>query len=340
VEAPTFLEFDAFAAAIRDISVTGMVQRIEEPRWQLRYRVVGRLGVQHAEERTGLIHTGISRDESLVVLAPLRSSGQSRFNGLPLPTRTVIVLGPRTDLCLSTRGRNEWASVSIPLPVVLECVPRACSAVLAQRGWWTPTLPSAWWDVLRSALRPPGASSPDHPPPPAEDDLLRALAVVLVLACQPAASPVGRPHLSRERIVRLAVMCIERQAGFRIPIDDLARAVGVSRRTLLSMFHEYFGVGPLRYMRLRQLHAIRELLRRRDASTVTSAATQLGVWELGRLARDYLGVFGEHPSETLARARLSLEEPAAVTTAQRMRAASQARPRRRARPALSGPPRG
>jgi len=157
---------------------------------------------------------------------------------------------------------------------------------------------------------------------------------VLVLACQPAASPVGRPHLSRERIVRLAVMCIERQAGFRIPINDLARAVGVSRRTLLSMFQEYFGVGPLRYMRLRQLHAIRELLRRRDASTVTSAATQLGVWELGRLARDYLEVFGEHPSGTLARARLSLEESAVVTTTRRARAASQARPRRRARPAL------
>ena len=89
--------------------------------------------------------------------------------------------------------------------------------------------------------------------------------------------------------------------GDYLTMTDLASAAGVSERTLRAAFQEYFGMGPVRYLKFRTLNHIRKALKNADAAvtTVTGAATQFGVWELGRFARDYKLLFGELPSETL-----------------------------------------
>jgi AraC family transcriptional regulator, ethanolamine operon transcriptional activator len=71
-------------------------------------------------------------------------------------------------------------------------------------------------------------------------------------------------------------------------VEQLATAAGVSERTLQTAFQEYFGVGPVRYLKLRTLHQVRRALKNADPSmtTVSEIATQFGVWELGRLAHD------------------------------------------------------
>jgi AraC-like DNA-binding protein len=57
----------------------------------------------------------------------------------------------------------------------------------------------------------------------------------------------------------------------------------------------------VRYLNRRTLHQARRALRAADptVTTVTEIATQFGVWQLGRFARDYRYLFGELPSETL-----------------------------------------
>jgi AraC family ethanolamine operon transcriptional activator len=98
---------------------------------------------------------------------------------------------------------------------------------------------------------------------------------------------------------------IDRRDGEYLTVTDLASTAGVSERTLRAAFQEYFGMGPVRYLKLRTLNLIRKALQNADpaTTTVTGAATQFGVWELGRLARDYQRLFGELPSETLRNAR-------------------------------------
>jgi len=86
-----------------------------------------------------------------------------------------------------------------------------------------------------------------------------------------------------------------------ISVDQLATAADVSERTLRDAFLSYFGVPPVQYLNRRTLHQIRRELKTVDPSqvTVTSIATELGVWQFGRMARDYRVLFGELPSETL-----------------------------------------
>jgi AraC family ethanolamine operon transcriptional activator len=67
------------------------------------------------------------------------------------------------------------------------------------------------------------------------------------------------------------------------------------------VFIEYFGIGPLAYMHMRQVHQVHQALVRAepDRTTVTSVAMRLGVWDLDALAARYRRVFGESPVSTL-----------------------------------------
>jgi transcriptional regulator GlxA family with amidase domain len=75
----------------------------------------------------------------------------------------------------------------------------------------------------------------------------------------------------------------------------------VSERCLRSLFHEYYGVSPIRYLQLRRLNRVRATLRDVDPAktNVTWVATHHGFWELGRFAAAYRELFGETPSRTL-----------------------------------------
>jgi AraC family ethanolamine operon transcriptional activator len=86
---------------------------------------------------------------------------------------------------------------------------------------------------------------------------------------------------------------------------ELARAVGVTSRTLLRGFQETYGMPPKQYLMLRELHAVRRCLRAGGAEndTVGDILTRHGIWEFGRFAGRYRQLFRELPSETLRRAR-------------------------------------
>ena len=95
--------------------------------------------------------------------------------------------------------------------------------------------------------------------------------------------------------------CVDQHDCERLTVSDLATAAGVSERTLCTAFQEYFGAGPVGYLKRRTLNLVRKTLQDADPSvtTVTQVAAQFGVWELGRFAQDFRLLFGELPSATL-----------------------------------------
>lgn len=87
-----------------------------------------------------------------------------------------------------------------------------------------------------------------------------------------------------------------------ICIDQIADAIGVSRRTMHRAFKDLFDIGPKGYLRLVRLHQFRQSLRRAEgAAGVTEAALMSGFSHFGRAASQYQQLFGELPSQTLAR---------------------------------------
>ncbi len=123
-----------------------------------------------------------------------------------------------------------------------------------------------------------------------------------VLTVEPCVTrPPDRQAVPRKEIIRKAMDFVDEHNHEYLVVEDLATAAGISERTLRRTFQDYFSVGPVRYLNLRTLHQVRRALKIADPSItgVTKTATQFGVWEFGRFARDYRLLFGELPSETL-----------------------------------------
>jgi AraC-like DNA-binding protein len=88
-----------------------------------------------------------------------------------------------------------------------------------------------------------------------------------------------------------------------LTLSDLAKAGGLSRRTLQRAFSRRFEMAPLEYVRRQRLERARELLLTGGpGTTVTNVAGRSGFAHMGRFAREYRAHFGERPSATLARA--------------------------------------
>ncbi len=88
--------------------------------------------------------------------------------------------------------------------------------------------------------------------------------------------------------------------------EQLAGILEVSRRTLYYAFNNWLGMGPSAYFDILRLHAVRERLLAGKApiTRVTDVANELGFNHLGRFSGQYHRLFGEYPSETLARDNL------------------------------------
>ncbi len=83
---------------------------------------------------------------------------------------------------------------------------------------------------------------------------------------------------------------------------DIARACGVSIRTLDNAFLSVLGMSLKRYSLLHRLWSVRNaLLRASPHDLVKTIALDHGFWHLGRFSRLYYTQFGEFPSESLAR---------------------------------------
>ena len=126
-------------------------------------------------------------------------------------------------------------------------------------------------------------------------------AVTELLACS---DNEGKLVTARKRYVacRRALRIAEtRRQPTRV--DELAAAVGISRRGLELGFREAFDISPQRYLRRIRMNGLHRDLRRAipGRETITEAAGRWGFVELGRTAVEYRQLFGESPSTTLAR---------------------------------------
>ncbi len=90
-----------------------------------------------------------------------------------------------------------------------------------------------------------------------------------------------------------------------VTLPEIAETLGASERTLRRACQASYGTSPMQLLKALRLNALRSELARADPKhqRVWEVAGELGFWHMGQLARDYRDLFGELPSETLARDR-------------------------------------
>lgn len=117
----------------------------------------------------------------------------------------------------------------------------------------------------------------------------------------------GSPkQLKSDRAMKTALALIHEEPLGEVTVAKLCAETGCSISTLEYSFSKRFGVTPKQYIKSLQLSRARRALyffNERGYRSITDAATQHGLWHMGQFAADYRKLFGELPSETVARCR-------------------------------------
>jgi len=121
-------------------------------------------------------------------------------------------------------------------------------------------------------------------------DLLRS-------ALQRRGIPGIRP-VPRYDLALAALRLVEDSRGDRLSVQEIAQALGVTRRALEYAFSSALEVSPAQYLRARRLNRVRRDLHARAPLSVTAAASRHGFGHLGRFSGQYRRLFGELPSQT------------------------------------------
>ncbi|MHC5024316.1 MAG: helix-turn-helix domain-containing protein [Planctomycetota bacterium] len=304
-----FQDFDEFAASIRNIESRMMFRNPDRRTWRLASVDVGRMILQHGQLGSGNIAQGQIQTDGYMLYLPLTPATEYTANGATLEEESFAILEPGSEFCISTKVAHDWGVVFVPIDIFApagECVWPAPS-VETKTVRVTRALPHAaarFRAVLRdvmatAATRPRFESSPAARGAAAE--LLDIASSVLGLRRVAEPHARGRVKYPREDIVRRCHELLDQRDAWPVHVGALAAAAGVSERTLRTVFHEYFGVGPLRYLHLRQLYQVHRALQAAepDAASVSEILVDNGVWEFGRFACRYDRHFGEPPSATL-----------------------------------------
>lgn len=135
-----------------------------------------------------------------------------------------------------------------------------------------------------------------------ENDLLARVANLI------CARPLVRSNADRHRlrlcieILRDTIALVEQNPTEILDLQSMSQATGLSPRTLQRTFQAEYGLCPQEWLRVERLHRVREdLLNAKSGNSVTDIATRWGFFHLGRFSQYYRDLFGEQPSQTLAR---------------------------------------
>jgi AraC family ethanolamine operon transcriptional activator len=122
---------------------------------------------------------------------------------------------------------------------------------------------------------------------------------------EPVMRRPARSARAQRHLVHVADDYLRANRARPVYTEELCTALGASATRLHQAFHATFGMSPHRYLKLRRMGMVRAMLLSRSDPwrSVKAAALSHGFWHLGQFAHDYRDIYGELPSETLARAR-------------------------------------
>ena len=239
-----------------------------------------------------------------LALAGSASEKSFKYCGHEIDSRQVACGLDGTDIDFATPQLEDHWVLLIPQKLLVDYLGERTMAALRGRRVLRcePNLSSRLFSLANRAvdsrLSSHGPFLERHSTKALRADLLEAAAQLVT------GSDGNRRDSGRRRRYRACCRAIAYSKRLREPIgvQDMARIVGVSRRTLERAFAETLGISPYRYLRLHRLNRLHRELRSAHPGerSVTAMLSEWGFSELGRTAVEYKRLFGESPSVTLA----------------------------------------
>jgi AraC family ethanolamine operon transcriptional activator len=309
VKTQVYRDFEAFAGEVRDVDVVMMLQNPRRHLWSINHINLPGMHIQLGRLGSGNIVEGQSWSNGYLLYLPLTNYCQYVANGTAIDKHGFMVLEPGSEFCVSTKDEHDWCTIFAPADKLADAGYAVEASSSSDKPACRVTRPDAqianqFSALVRQTMVAAANCSTFETSPAATcaaADALRIASLVLGKRQTGEWNTERRPKVPRQEIIRRCEAFLEERDGEPVLVGNLAAESGVSERTLRAAFNEYYGVGPVRYLQLRQLHRIRRVLREAgpDSESVTDVLARHGVWQFGRFAAQYRRLFGELPSETL-----------------------------------------
>ena len=302
----TFSTFEAFFAANLHSDLRGMILGRRRETWVMTQLAVNTLSVQWGRAGSSVVVEGAAKPGGISIFIPTDSPVGVSGNGHRLDESSLMINQTGDEFCIANDSSRPWFSVYVPYETLAGASGDATAPVPLMRGFVQ--VPLQRIQRFRSVIGRFGEAvhraSTGFESAAAQTAAEQKLVPEIrnLLAVPQEVEPMhGRHAIPRRQIVRTSMEFADQHVGEYLSVQQLATAAGVSERTLRDAFQHCFGLAPVRYLNRRALHQVRRALKAANPSlaTVTQVASEFGVWELGRFARDYRNLFGELPSETL-----------------------------------------
>ncbi|TBW48864.1 helix-turn-helix domain-containing protein [Marinobacter halodurans] len=108
-------------------------------------------------------------------------------------------------------------------------------------------------------------------------------------------------YLHRKAVVERIKDYVEQACDLPVTMAELCELACVSRRTLQYSFESILGISPLQFLRVTRLNRVKRMLSTGGSDSVSDAAGYNGFYHLSQFSADYKQLFGELPSQTLAK---------------------------------------
>jgi transcriptional regulator GlxA family with amidase domain len=139
----------------------------------------------------------------------------------------------------------------------------------------------------------------------------KALRIMIERAALPSRAPQPQPAFTgatENPWIRRAMLFMERRAGARVTVLDIARELHVSPRHLERLFHAELGVGPSELARTLRLRRAYDLLVD-TRQPISEVALDTGFADGSHFSRRFRDAFGKSPSDVRREAVRQAREP-------------------------------
>jgi AraC family ethanolamine operon transcriptional activator len=308
-----FKDFDEFADAINGLAGRFIPTARSQTDWWVQRVPIGRLPIQQVQIGGASTFAGDGTPGTLTLGIPITTPERIRIDGQLLEANSLILIKETQLFTFAARQPTLWAGITVPIdhpllsPELLRSLSMKASANTAATHIKSALQAVTAAKLLVSRICAENDNDVDFAGAVAamavEEETIMVATHVLECRHETRELPFGRRRIPRDRIIARVLSTMEAFEGQPLLIQDLCRATQVSERTLRNIFWEYFGVGPMRLVKVWQLHEVHRQLVAADPGvhSVSSIAAHFGVWDLDTFARNYVALYGETPATTLRR---------------------------------------
>lgn len=312
-----YQDFDDFADGLQGVDGRFVPTARATGEWWIERVNLGSLVLQQLQIGGAATFAGDGAEGHASLWIPMTDPRDLRVDGHRLDAGAVLLVRGRQPFTVSSPRLSRWINVAFAESMLTDGSLGELTHLLLEQGLGAtrirvqePFLKRAQEVVLRHCDDSRPVLVGGHASAVSTEEVLSALREALEHAAPIVEKRIGRPQVSRTEVIARCLELIDANESQTLFVQDLCAAAQVSERTLRNIFQEYFGVGPMRLLKVRQLREIRSALLRADpiSGTVTGIAARFGVWDFSLFARNYRALYGVSPSQTLRGPRTRMHE--------------------------------